>query len=47
MYDEEILIVGLSSDEVEILKELLRNRLESCFSLGEQITIEELIEKLN
>lgn len=47
MYDEDVLIVGLSSDEVEILKEVLKNRLESCFSLGEQITIEELIEKLN
>lgn len=47
MYDEEILIVGLSSDEVEILKEVLHNRLESCFSLGEEITIQELIEKLN
>lgn len=47
MYDEEILVVGLSSDEVEILKEALNNRLESCFSLGEQITIEELIGKLN
>lgn len=47
MYDEEILIVGLSSDEVEILKEVLKNRLESCYSLGEQVTIEELIEKLN
>lgn len=47
MYDEEILIVGLSSDEVEILKEVLKNRLESCCSLGEQVTIEELIEKLN
>ena len=47
MYDEDVLIVGLSSDEIEILKEVLKNRLESCFSLGEQITIEELIEKLN
>ena len=47
MYDEDILIVGLSSDEVEILKEVLKNRLESCYSLGEEITIKELIEKLN
>lgn len=47
MYDEDVLIVGLSSDEVEILKEVLKNRLESCYSVGEQITIEELIEKLN
>lgn len=47
MYDEEILIVGLSSDEVDILKEVLKNRLESCYSVGETITIEELIEKLN
>ena len=47
MYEEDVLIVGLSSDEIEILKEVLKNRLESCFSLGEQITIEELIEKLN
>ena len=47
MYNEDVLIVGLSSDEVEILKEVLKNRLESCCSLGEQVTIEELIEKLN
>ena len=47
MYDEDVLIVGLSSDEVEILKEALNNRLDSCYSLGEQVTIEELIEKLN
>lgn len=47
MYDEEVKIVGLSSDEVEILKEVLNNRLESCFLLGEEITIQELIEKLN
>lgn len=47
MYDEDVLIVGLSSDEVEILKEVLKNRLESCYSVGETVTIEELIEKLN
>ena len=47
MYDEDVKIIALSNDEVEVLKEALSNRLESCYSLGEEITIKELIEKLN
>jgi hypothetical protein len=47
MYDEDALIISLTDDEITILKEVLKNRLESCLSLGEQVTIEELIEKLN
>lgn len=47
MYDEEVKIIALSSDEIDVLKEVLNIRLESCYSLGEQVLIEELIEKLN
>lgn len=47
MYDEDVKILALTNDEVEVLKEVLSNRLESCYSLGEEITIKELIEKLN
>lgn len=47
MYDEDVKILALTQDEIDVLKEALSNRLESCYSLGEQITIEELIEKLN
>ena len=47
MYDEDVKIIALTNDEIEVLKEALSNRLDSCYSVGETITIEELIEKLN
>lgn len=47
MYDEDVKILALTQDEIDVLKEALSNRLESCYSLGETITIQELIEKLN
>lgn len=46
LYDENIRNIGLTSDEIEILKEVLPFYLDSCTSIGEEITIRELLDKL-
>lgn len=38
--------IGLSSDEVELMRELLFYHLNKTISIGEELTTRELIEKL-
>lgn len=47
MYDENVKTINLTSDEIEILKELLEERQDKCVSIGESVTIETLLEKLD
>ena len=46
MYGEIVKSVDLTDDELSILKELLSYRLDECVSIGEEITVRELIDKL-
>lgn len=46
MYDEITKSVDLTDDEITILKELLLYRLDECVSIGEEITVRDLLEKL-
>lgn len=46
MYDEIVTSVELTNDELIILKELLFHRLDECVSIGEEITVKELLGKL-
>mgnify|MGYP006865393146 CR=1 FL=1 len=45
LYDEIVKSVDLTDDELTILKELLFYRLDQCVSIGEEITVKELLEK--
>lgn len=47
MYDEIVKTVSLTYDEIEILLDVLNIRKEMCVSLGETITVDELIDKLS
>ena len=46
MYDEIVKSIVLTDDELTILKELLFYRLDECASIGEEITVKELLGKL-
>lgn len=46
MYDEIVKSVDLTDDELTILKELLFYHLDQCVSVGEEITVKELLGKL-
>ncbi len=46
MYDKIVKSVYLTDDELTILKELLFYRLDGCVSIGEEITVRDLLEKL-
>jgi len=46
-YDAIKKIVKLTDDEITILKEVLEERQDRRVSLGEMITIETLLEKLD
>ncbi|MEY8352586.1 hypothetical protein AALB39_04425 [Lachnospiraceae bacterium 54-53] len=47
MYDVTIKTVDLTADEIEILKEVLEFHQDKCVSVGEVMTIENLLDKLN
>ncbi|MDL2302749.1 hypothetical protein LJC58_10440 [Lachnospiraceae bacterium OttesenSCG-928-D06] len=47
MYDTIIKTVSLTADEVDIIKEVLEVRQDTCVSRGEILTIENLLEKLD
>lgn len=47
LYDENVKAINLTSDEVDILIELLSYRLDRCVSVGEEITVKELLNKLS
>ena len=46
LYDEIVKAIDLTSDEVEILIDTLSYRLAQCVSVGEEITVRELLEKI-
>lgn len=46
VYDKVIMSVDLTSDEVDLLVELLSHHLDQCVSVGEEITVKELLRKL-
>lgn len=46
LYEEIVKSVDLTDDELTILKELLSYRLDECVSIGEEITVKELLGKL-
>lgn len=47
MYDIVAKTINLTEDEISILKEVLEERQDKRVSLGEMITIETLLEKLD
>ena len=47
MYDITVKSVDLTTDEIEILKEVLELRQDKCVSVGEIATIENLLDKLD
>lgn len=46
-YDEIHKVINLTDDEITILKEVLEERQDRRVSLGEMITIETLLDKLD
>ena len=46
MYDETVKTIDLTSDEVELLVDILSYRLAQCVSIGEEITVRELLDKI-
>lgn len=46
LYDEIVKSVDITDDELTILKELLFYRLDECVSIGEEITVRDLLGKL-
>jgi len=47
VYDIYVKDVKLTDDEATILKEALETRQDKCVSVGESVTIETLLEKLD
>lgn len=47
MYDEIVKQINLSADEIELLSGLLLDYLEKTISVREEITVQELFEKIN
>ncbi|WP_313069800.1 hypothetical protein [Lacrimispora sp.] len=47
MYDVYVKEIKLTDDEITILKEVLEVRQDKCVSVGETVTIETLLEKLD
>ena len=47
MFDIITKTINLTDDEISILKEVLETRQDTCVSIGETMTIEGLLEKLD
>ena len=47
MYDIYVKEIKLTDDEVTLLKEALETRQDKCVSIGESVTIETLLAKLD
>lgn len=47
MYDVVRKVIEITDDEISILKEVLEDRQNKCVSVGETVTIEILLEKLD
>ena len=46
LYDEIVKEVALSADEVDLIIDLLASYQDRCLSVGEEITVQELLHKL-
>lgn len=46
MYDEIVKSVDLTSDEVDLLNEMLFYHLDKCVCIGEEVTVRGLLDKL-
>ena len=46
MYDEIKKEITLTSDEIDMLVTLLEPEIDNCLSVGEEITVKELLGKL-
>lgn len=46
LYDTIMKKIDLTDDEISLLQELLFYRLESCISLGEELTVKGLLDKI-
>mgnify|MGYP000166018347 CR=1 FL=1 len=46
-YEEPRKVITLTDDEITLLKEVLEERQDKCVSIGEVMTIETLLEKLD
>jgi len=46
LYDETIKSIDLTVDERNVIEELLSHYLDKCVSVGEEITVKNLLEKL-
>lgn len=46
MYDEIIKTIRVTSDEVDLLIALLEDEVDNCLSVGAEITVNDLLEKL-
>lgn len=47
LYDEKVLSVSLTADEIQLIKCALDIYSDLAVSIGEEVTINELLEKLN
>lgn len=47
MYDEIIKNIPITTDEINLMIQLLESKLENCISIGEEIVVTELLTKLN
>jgi len=47
LYDDTVKIAHLTSDECDLLITLLEAETDNCLSIAEEITVNELIRKLN
>ena len=47
MYDEKVLNVSLTADEIQLINCALDRYSDIAISIGEEVTINELLEKLN
>ncbi len=47
MYEEIINNIPITTDEINLLIQLLEYKLENCISIGEEIVVSELLTKLN
>lgn len=45
-FDEEIKTVDLTASEIDLLEMLLVDYFDKCVSVGEEITVQELLDKL-
>ena len=47
MYDDTVATISLSADEVDIIKLALEKYQDTVVSIGEELTINELLKKIN